>query len=409
MGDLPGNPQEAEVSETGYGGVRELYSQVGDRCEAFQRLRARGPMLREREGVMTTTRAAAEVVFRHPELFTSGSPPSPPIGRAWRPLVPIQYDPPEHKLYRRLFDPMFAPRAINPLVPSIQRLVNEHIDAFEARGECVLDEELGVPLPTKVFLTVMGLPLSDSGLLLELKDGVLRPGYREGIDRSDEAGINAIQDATAGRIYDYFQAFVDERRASAGRDDIMGQVLAAEVDGRRLTDEEILDGCFLLLIAGLDTITNSLGLFYYQLAGRSDLRRQLVENPEVIPAAVEELLRWETPTPAVFRVATTDTDVCGFAVHAGDRVTIDLGAADMDPGFQADAEQIRLDRDPNPHFAFSGGVHRCSGSHLARQELRVTLQEWHRRIPDYWIKPGTEPVWPPGLRSVENLVLQWRP
>ncbi len=108
-------------------------------------------------------------------------------------------------------------------------------------------------------------------------------------------------------------------------------------------------------------------------------------------------------------MAAADTEVCGFAVRAGDLVTIDLGAAGVDPEFQADAEEIRLDRDPNPHYAFSGGVHRCSGSHLARQELRVTLQEWHRRIPDYWIKPGTEPIWPPGLRSVENLVLQWRP
>lgn len=408
MGDSTVTPKGPD--QTGYGsGVRDLYSQVGERCQAFRALRARGPMLREPAGVMTTTREAAEAVFRHPEVFTSKSPPSPPIGRAWRPLIPIQYDPPEHKLYRRLFDPMFSPRAINRLVPSIKRLVNEHIDVFEAQGECVLDKELGVPLPTKVFLTLMGLPLSDSDLLLELKDGVLRPGYREGIDRSDEKAVVAILDATAGRIYEYFQAFVDERRATSARDDIMGQVLDAEVDGRRLTDEEILDGCFLLLIAGLDTITNSLGLFYHQLAGRPDLRHQLSETPDVIPSAVEELLRWETPTPAVFRVAATDTEVCGFAVRSGDLVTIDLGAAGLDPGFQPDAEEIHLDRNPNPHYAFSGGVHRCSGSHLARQELRVTLQEWHRRIPDYWIKPGTEPTWPPGLRSVENLVLQWRP
>jgi cytochrome P450 len=410
VGELTKGPEGTELLSSGYGtGVRDLYSQVGDRVQAFRSLRERGPILREPAGVMTTTREAAETVFRHPELFSSKSPPSPTIGRAWRPLIPIQYDPPEHKLYRRLFDPMFAPRAINPLVPTIQRLVNEHIDVFEARGECVLEEELGVPLPTKVFLTLMGLPLSDSAFLLELKDGVLRPGYREGIDLSDEEAVNAILDVTAERIYDYFQAFVSERRAAPARDDIMGQVLEAEVDGHRLNDEEVLDGCFLLLIAGLDTITNSLGLFYYQLATRPDLRRQLAATPEVIPAAVEELLRWETPTPAVFRVASADTEVCGFTVRAGETVTIDLGAAGLDPTFQADAEEIHLDRQPNPHFAFSGGVHRCSGSHLARQELRVTLQEWHRRIPDYWIKSGTEPVWPPGLRSVENLVLEWRP
>jgi len=369
-------------------------------------LRRQGPVIRIPGGVMTTTREAAERVFRDPHLFSSQYPP---IGRAHRPLIPIQNDPPEHKLYRRLFDPLFSPRAVNPLAPSIARLVNELIDGFEARGECVLDRELGVPLPTQVFLTMMGLPLSDTELLLELKDGILRPGYREGVDLSDSGAVNAINDATVVRIYEYFQAFVDERRAAPPCDDMMGRVIDAEVDGHRLSDEELLDACLLLLIAGLDTVTNSLSLFYYQLAGRPDLRRQVVDDSEVIPAAVEELLRWETPTPEVHRLTTRDTELCGVEVHAGDTVMINLGAADTDPAFQADASEILLDRDPNPHFAFSGGIHRCSGSHLARQELRITLREWHRRIPEYRLKPGTEPVWPPGLRSVENLVLQWRP
>jgi cytochrome P450 len=260
-----------------------------------------------------------------------------------------------------------------------------------------------------VFLTLMGLPLADTDLLLEFKDGVLRPGYREGIDPSDTDAITRIGDDIASRIYDYFQAFVDERRASPPRPDVMGQVLEASFDGRRLSDEEILDACFLLLIAGLDTITNSLSLFYNQLARRPDLRHQLVNDPSVTSAAVEELLRYETPTPMVFRVAVADAELCGVPLSAGDQIVVDLGAADTDPAFEPDAGELRFDRGPNPHFAFGGGIHRCSGSHLARMELRVTLREWHRRIPDYWIKPGTEPIWPPGLRSVENLVLEWRP
>jgi cytochrome P450 len=393
--------------DAGYGdfGVRDLYSQVGERFDAFEALRRRGPVVREQAGLLTTSRAAAEAVFRQPELFSSKFPP---IGRARRPLIPIQYDPPEHKLYRHLFDPLFSPRAINPLVSSIERLVNELIDAFEDRGECVLDEELGVPLPTQVFLTLMGLPLEDTELLLELKDGVLRPGYRQGIDPADAEALARLGDEVADRIYAYFQAYVDERRASSPRADLMGRVIDGEVDGHRLSDEEILDACFLLLIAGLDTVTNSLSLFFHQLAQRPDLRRQIAHDPDVIAGAVEELLRWETPTPAVFRVATQETDLCGTAVQAGELITVDLGAADTDPAFQADAGEIRFDRNPNPHYAFAGGIHRCSGSHLARQELRIALREWHRRIPEYWIKPETEPVWPPGLRSVEHLVLQWK-
>jgi cytochrome P450 len=122
---------------------------------------------------------------------------------------------------------------------------------------------------------------------------------------------------------------------------------------------------------------------------------------------VEELLRWETPTPAVPRVAAQDTEVCGFAIRKGEDISVDLGGADTDPAFQPDAGELRFDRASNPHYAFSGGIHRCLGSHLARQELRVTLREWHRRIPEYRVRPGTEPIWPPGLRSVENLVLEW--
>jgi cytochrome P450 len=386
-------------------GARNSYSQVGDRFATFEAMRSRGAVIRNGPAVVTTTREAAEIVFRNPEQYSSKFAP---IGRAYRPLIPIQVDPPEHHLYRKLLDPMFSPKAINALEPTIARMVNEHIDRFEANGECVFDDELAVPLPSQVFLMLMGLPQADVDLLLELKDGVLRPGYREGIDATDTEAIERIGDDTARRIYEYFQAFVDERRPAPHRDDVMGQVLACEVDGRRLTDGEILDACFLLLIAGLDTITNSLTLFYYQLTQRPDLRRQIVDDPALVPSAVEELLRWETPTPMVFRVATEDTELVGCPIHRGDQIIIDLGAADTDPAFQADAGELCLTREPNPHFAFSGGIHRCSGSHLARQELRITMREWHRRIPHYWIKPGTEPTWPPGLRSVENLVLQWR-
>ena len=120
---------------------------------------------------------------------------------------------------------------------------------------------------------------------------------------------------------------------------------------------------------------------------------------------MEELLRWETPTPGVPRVATRDGEILGCPVHAGVQIQVDLGAANTDRDFLPDAHELRFDRPTNRHYSFSGGIHRCLGSHLARQELRVALREWHRRIPDYALKPGVELIWPPGLRSVENLVL----
>lgn len=383
----------------------DLYSQVGDRFATFEAMREQGPAIRHEGVVVTTTREAAEHVFRNPQVYSSKFGP---IGGAHRPLIPIEIDPPEHRLYRRLLDPMFAPRAVHSLEPAITSLVNELIDTFEARGSCTFDREFAVPLPSQVFLTLMGLPLADTELLLEFKDGILRPGYREGIDPSDTEAVTAVNQAIVHRVYDYFQAFIDERRSAPPRDDVMGQVLEGEIEGRRLTDEEVLDASFLLLIAGLDTITNSLTLFYYQLANRPDLRAQIADQPDTIPGAVEELLRWETPTPAVFRVVSADDDLCGVPVAEGDLIRIDLGAVNTDPAFQRDAGELHFDREPNPHYSFTGGIHRCSGSHLARQELRIALREWHRRIPDYRIAPGTQPVWPPGLRSVEDLVLEWQ-
>jgi cytochrome P450 len=384
-----------------------FYSQIGERFETFEGMRRLGPAFRKDANVVvTTSRAAAERVYRNPQIYSSRFGP---ICGAHRPLIPIEIDPPDHKTYRKLFDPMFAPRTINALEPRIRSLVNELIDGFIDDGTCVFDAAFAVPLPSQVFLTMMGLPLEDAALLLELKDGILRPGYREGVDESDPDAALAINRSIVERTYSYFQALIDERRAGAHRDDVMGQVIEAEVDGRRLTDTEILDACFLLLIAGLDTITNSLTLFYHQFANRPDLRAEIAANPEVVPSAVEELLRWETPTPNVYRVATADDDLCGVPVHAGDYVVIDIGSANTDPAFQADAGELHFDREPNPHFSFTAGIHRCSGSHLARQELRIALTEWHRRIPDYRIRPGTELVWPPVLRSVENLVLEWEP
>jgi cytochrome P450 len=155
-----------------------------------------------------------------------------------------------------------------------------------------------------------------------------------------------------------------------------------------------------------DTLTCS----YAFLATHPEHRQQLVNDPSLIPNAVEELLRWESPVPSgVPRIATQDTELPnGEKLAAGTAVMVSYGAANVDPSEFGDAFDVRFDRDVNRHIAFGGGVHRCLGSHLARRELRVTLREWHRRIPEYRIKPGHEDlVYEPGLRYVQNLILIW--
>jgi cytochrome P450 len=368
-------------------------------------LRAQGPVVELMPGfVQAVGRGPSETVLRNHEVFSSVTPT--PIGGAHRPLIPIQLDPPQHKGYRKVLDPIFAPRVINPMVDPITDLINEHIDGLIERGECIFDHEVAVPFPSQVFLTVAGLPLSDLSFLLKLKDGILRPGYVEGLALDDVEGRSKINAATVEQIYEYFQTAIDDRRANP-RDDMMTLFTTTEVDGEKLSDSDILDTCFLFLIAGLDTVTDSLTLMFVHLAQHPEVRRQIVENPDLIPNAVEELLRYETPVGGVFRMANQDTEIDGVAIAAGTMVGVSLASANTDPQFMADAGVVRFDRDANAHFAFGGGVHRCLGSHLARRELQIVLREWHRRIPDYEIKPGTELIWPPGLRSVENIHLTW--
>ena len=187
----------------------------------------------------------------------------------------------------------------------------------------------------------------------------------------------------------------------------MSGFLNTEMDGSRLTRADILDICFLFLIAGLDTVTDSLTCFFAFLAQNPAHRTQIVDDPSVIPAAVEELLRWESPVPGVPRMAVADTEVAGCPVKAGTLMMVSIGAANVDPVQFGDPMTVRFDRASNPHIGFGGGVHRCLGSHLARRELRVMLREWHKRIPDYSLKSGSELHYARGLRSVENLELVW--
>ena len=195
-----------------------------------------------------------------------------------------------------------------------------------------------------------------------------------------------------------------DRRANP-RDDILSLFIEAEVDAERLTEDEILGICFLFILAGLDTVTDSLECFIARLAQHPAERRQIVDDPAIIPSAVEELLRWETPVTTVARVATRDVDLGGCPIRAGDNVGIVIGAANTDDEAVPGTDQVDLGRSENRHLAFGGGVHRCLGSHLARLELRIALREWHRRIPEYSIVPGTELSYMMGLRQIDSLPL----
>jgi len=341
-------------------------------------------------------RSEVEFALQHPEIFSSAME-AVDLGQTV-PLIPLQVDPPEHLKYRKLLDPIFAPKQMNAIEPDITRMVNELIDPLVERGSCEFTTDLAEPLPSSVFLGLLGLPLSDLDMFLGMKNGILRPAG------DDLEAMQASQRATAASIQSYFADAVAERKKRP-QEDLLSRFLAAEVDGARLTEEEILGICFLFILAGLDTVTDTLECFYAYLAQHPGQRRRIVEDPTIIPAAVEELLRWETPVTTVARVVASDVELGGCPMHRGDHVGVMIGSANTDERATPDADTVDLTRQPNKHLAFGGGVHRCLGSHLARLELRTTLREWHRRIPHYELAPGAELVYGVGLRQIDSLPL----
>jgi cytochrome P450 len=367
----------------------------------WSRLRSVGAVVPGLFGnVQVVGRREVEFALQNPQIFSSAMD-AVDLGQK-RPLIPLQVDPPDHVKYRRLLDPIFAPREMARIEGDVTRLVNDLIDSFIDRGDCEFGAEFGIPLPSAVFLTMMGMPVSDLDMFLQMKDGIIRP---QGADIEE---IRDNQRESAARIDSYFESALKEREKDR-RDDLLSRFLDAEIAGEKLSDDEILGMCFLLLLAGLDTVTDTLECDFAYLAQHDDARRGIVANPDLIPSAIEELLRWETPVTALGRVAAVDTEIGGCPIPKGTKVGIALGAANTDDSVIPGAGEVDLARHPNRHLAFGGGVHRCLGSHLARMELRVALREWHRRIPEYHIPPGTDLVYTPGLRQIERLPLVFAP
>ena len=367
----------------------------------FKMLRDAGPAVDMGDELgMVIVGGDAEVrhVLQHPEVFSSGID-AVAIGQV-RPLIPLQIDPPDHRNYRKLLDPIFAPKQVAQLEDQTRALVRGLIDGVADDGRCNFHHSIAEPLPTTVFLQLLGLPVSRAKEFIALKDGIIRPPvktHQERIDYTNKVGE---------QIYAVLQEAIDERNVER-KDDFLSMFLDAEVDGHRLTNDDVLDIGYLFFLAGLDTVTASLDCMLSYLAQHPEQRRRIVEDPSLIPHAIEELLRWESPVQGVIRVATEDTEIGGCPIAKGKVVTVMLGSANTDERVWEDVDDVDFDRPENRHIAFGGGAHRCLGSHLARMELRVALEEWHATVPEYQIRDGVELLYSQGLRAVENLELVW--
>jgi cytochrome P450 len=309
-------------------------------------------------------------VLQHPDLFSNSAvaatEPDPPY--MW---IPEMLDPPAHTTWRHLLAPFFAPSRMARMEEGVRALARKLVDDLAPTGRCNFMTDFALVYPIRIFLELMGLPVDDAPRFLVWEDHILNGD--EETDPDHSRAYQAMQD----------------------------------VDGQPIPDDDLLSMCLLMFMAGLDTVTAQLSWTFYHLAANPSDRQRLVSDPGLIPHAVEESLRFYTivsPSRKVMR----DTVVAGCPMSAGEMVHIPLAAACRDPKGFYDADQFILDRDPNPHIAFGAGPHRCVGSHLARRELRVAVEEWHKQIPVYRIAEGTQPMARLGAqKTCLDLVLTW--
>jgi cytochrome P450 len=373
-----------------------------NRTGAYRLVREAGPVIKSPRGYVLTSNEYVEFALKHPELFSSkkafdlvGSP---------LPLVPVAFDAPEHTRFRRILQPFFSPRDAAAWQPKVRTLVGTLIDSFIDDGHCDLVTDLAIPLPAEVFLTLFGLPLADRDDLIGWKEGLLASPMVTAGKPSEET----IQAGAA--LFGYLAGHIQERRRSnEGTDDLLGRLLADSSEGR-LSDEELIGLSFLFVLAGLDTVTSVLSMVFAALAAQPRLRQQIVADPTAIPAAIEEMLRFDGPVVFLPRVASKDIELGDQTIPAGAEVQVALAVANRDPAEHPDPDEIDFGRQER-HFAFGAGPHRCLGAHLARMELREVITEWHRRIPEYELAPGFTPLvpWPTGTVGLDTLQLVFPP
>jgi cytochrome P450 len=337
----------------------------------------------------------AYFVLRHPEYFTTaGTGPFPRDPNDYWKILPLEVDPPHHRKYRALVDPLVSPKAVLQLETSIRQLANDLIDKFIDKRECEFAREFGRPLPVGVFLDIMALPRSMMDTFVRWAMGLLHAQDKQ------------VAQQVMAEVTEYLQTVI---RAKAGKPD--GGAVSAIVNGKpggeAMSPKEIFGFVFFLFIAGLDTVFATLNNVFVWLAENPERRREIIDTPENIGNVVEELLRVYTVTFSG-RTLLQDFVMRGVQFKKGDKVTSILPSCNFDPDAFPNPREVNFNRPRKPTLAFAGGVHSCMGAHLARLEMKICIQEFLRRIPDFKLKPGV-PVtyWPGGVVGPKSVHLVW--
>ena len=334
-------------------------------------------------------------VLRHAELFSNeDATPFPRDPADWFYFIPIEIDPPDHRKYRNIVDPIISPQGVLKLEDRIRALANELIDEFIDKGECDFDEVFGRPLPVLVFLDLMGLPRDMCDTFVSWAMALLHSNDRQ------------IMGDTLKTIGDYLKTAIADKQANPD-EGLISRIVHAEFDGQPISEKEAFGFVVFLFIAGLDTVFATLNLMWVWLAENPKRRQEIIDDPDNINAQVEELLRVHSVTFSG-RTVAQDTVLRGIGLKKGDKITSILPACNFDPDVFPNPTEVDFHRPKKIILAFTVGVHSCMGAHLARLEIKIALQEWLRRIPDFKLKPETKIEYRPGgVIGPERVPLVW--
>ncbi len=297
---------------------------------------------------------------------------------------PISSDPPEHGPARRLILPAFSPAAVARHQPYTEELAHQLIDAFAGRGRADAAAEYAQQIPPRVIAHLLGVDEDQADNFVDWVRRLLEQGLKD----------PAVRLEARHKVLGFFSEQVAKRRVEP-RDDFISELLAGELDGEPVSDMHAVGTCNLLLVAGIDTTWSSIGSALWHLAAHPDDRKRLVADPELMPTAVEELLRAYSPV-TMARVAKEDVAAVGATFRPGERVLLNFPAANRDPEVFPDADRVVIDRQVNRHIAFGVGIHRCAGSNLARMEMNVALSAFLSRIPEFSLEDSAAVTWAGG-------------
>jgi cytochrome P450 family 142 subfamily A polypeptide 1 len=353
----------------------------GGAREAYRWMRANEPVFRDRNGLAAAaTYQAVLDAERDPETFsnTGGIRPDQPA----MPYM-IDMDDPEHLLRRKLVNAGFTRKQVMDKAAGIETLCDTLIDAVCERGECDFVRDIAAPLPMAVIGDMLGVLPRERATLLKWSDDLVC-----GLSASaDAAALQALMEAFAG--YQGFAMQTTAKRRAEPTEDLFSILVNSEVDGQRMSDDEITFETLLILIGGDETTRHTLSGGFEQLLRHPEQWQQLVADPALVPGAVEEMLRWTAPVKNMARTVMRDNEFHGTALRAGEKMLLLFESANFDEAVFGDPENFRIDRNPNSHLAFGFGTHFCLGNQLARLELSTMLRKILQRLPDLRLADGS--------------------